>query len=406
MSVASILISGGGIAGLTLAIRLKELGFVPVVIERDPALRTEGYMMDFFGTGWDVAERMGLVEALRSVRYPIDALEYVDGDGRAYARAPIARIRRAVSGRYVYLRRSDLERILYERAQAVGVPVAFGRSITALEDGGEAVRVTFDDGGEESHALVVGADGVHSNVRRLAFGEDERFSRFLGYYVAAFHFTQSAAFPLGRAAKIYEETDRIAAFYPLDAGGADATYVFRYRYAEELTRETRLALLRRRFAGAGWIAADVLETIAEDTPLFFDPMVQIVMPRWNEGRIALVGDACGCLTLLAGQGSHMAMAGAYVLAEELARHPGDHAAAFAAYEAALKEAVARKQREAQWLAKIFVPRAESRLWLRRFVVRAIFSGALLGLFWRWAGARSVLAGYRPLSRRREPRVAA
>jgi 2-polyprenyl-6-methoxyphenol hydroxylase-like FAD-dependent oxidoreductase len=210
----------------------------------------------------------------------------------------------------------------------------------------------------------------------------------------------SATLGLGRAAKIYEETDRIAAFYPLDAERADATYVFRYPQAEELTRETRLALLRRRFAGAGWITEDVLAAVTGETPLYFDPMVQIVMPRWSSGRVGLVGDACGCLTLLAGQGSHMAMAGAYVLAQELARHRGDHAAGFAAYEAVLRDAVARKQREAQWLAKIFVPRENSWPWLRRLVIRAILGRALLGFFWRGM-ATSVLAKYREVSRRPE-----
>lgn len=117
--MTSALISGGGIAGLTLGILLKEAGFEPLVIERDPALRTEGYMMDFFGSGWDVAERMGLVPELRAIHYPIDYFQFVDNRGTPYVSVPIGLISRALGGKYVYLRRSDLEGILYRRAQAM-----------------------------------------------------------------------------------------------------------------------------------------------------------------------------------------------------------------------------------------------------------------------------------------------
>ena len=136
MNSKRILISGGGIAGLTLAIELKRAGLQPLVIEREPGPRAEGYMMDFFGSGWDVAERMGLVEALRAVRYPIDELEFVDASGKAYVRMPITRLRHALDNKYVYLRRPDLERILAERAREVGVEIRYGCSIGSIEDRG------------------------------------------------------------------------------------------------------------------------------------------------------------------------------------------------------------------------------------------------------------------------------
>ena len=192
-----ILISGGGIAGLTLAIELKRRGLEPHVVEREPDLRREGYMMDFFGTGWDVARRMGLLERLRAVRYPIDNLEFVDGSGAPYVHVPIGRLRRALDDEYVYLRRQDLERILAERARETGVTVRYGTSLAAIEDKGEAVHARFNDGRSEDFALVVGADGVHSRVRELAFGEERRFARFLGLYVAGFH-APSEHFPLNR----------------------------------------------------------------------------------------------------------------------------------------------------------------------------------------------------------------
>ena len=384
-----ILISGGGIAGLTLAIELKRRGFDPCVIEREPSLRREGYMMDFFGTGWDVAERMGLLERLRAVRYPIERLEFVDRNGAPYVHMPIERMRRALDHKYVYLRRQDLERILAERARELGIAPRYGISLAALDDAGGAVKARFEDGSEDEFALVIGADGVHSRVRALVFGEERQFARFLGLYVAGFH-APSERFPLNNTVKLYEEIDRVAFLYPLDARQLDATYLF--RQAElHVPHGERLAFLRERYRGAGWIAEDVLKAHASDEPLFFDSVTQIVMPHWHKGRVALIGDACGCLTLLAGQGSHMAMAGGYVLAQELSRH-ADHTAAFAAYQNLLKRHIDKKQRVAARFAGLFVPKPNSRPWLRRLTLKLFFSDPLLRFGLGAFGTKSVLRG--------------
>jgi len=385
-----ILISGGGIAGLTFAIELKRRGFAPLVIEHEPGLRAEGYMMDFFGTGWDVAARMGLTDALRVVRYPIDAIEFVMPDGAPYLRVPVDRVRRALDNNYVYLRRPDLERILAERAQADGVDIRYGRSLAALEDRGDAVHVRLNDGSEETVALVVGADGLHSRVRELAFGSERQFARFLGLYVAAFH-VPSRGFAIGRMVKLYEETDRTAFLYPLSEDRLDATLVFR-RAEMNIPHEDRIGLLRDTYRGGGWITQDILKAYHDEGPVYFDSVTQIVMPQWHKGRVALIGDACGCLTLLAGQGSHMAMAGGYVLARELARH-GDHAAAFAAYQDVLKPAVDKRQRDAVRFVGLFVPGAGSRPWLRRLTIRLFFSPPVVRFAFGLFGSKSALAGY-------------
>jgi 2-polyprenyl-6-methoxyphenol hydroxylase-like FAD-dependent oxidoreductase len=386
-----ILISGAGIAGLTLAVLLKEQGYDPLVIERDQALRSEGYMMDFFGSGWDVAARMGLVPELRAVHYPIDLVQFVDASGAVWESVPIERIRRALSGNYVYLRRSDLERILYDRAIERGVTIRFGSQATALSDAGDTVNVTFDDGSEDAFDLAFGADGVHSRVRTLMLGEESAFARFLGGYVAAFHLDHHP-FDIGRALKIYEETDRIAMFYPLDDARMAATYAFRHGETR-IPPEQRIEFVRRELKGAGWISEQMLDLYREKEPIYFDSLTQIVMPHWCKGRVALLGDACGCLTLLAGQGSHMAMAGAYVIARELDRHGGDYRAAFAAYEAKLRPVVTAKQNEAAQFARYFIPSARSRPWLRRLFIRLMFSPIFLPLVFSWFGARSMLGGY-------------
>ncbi len=363
-----VLISGAGIAGLALAILLKERGFEPLVVERDRALPDEGYMMDFFGSGFDAAERMGLADALHAIHYPIDRFELVDDRGKPWLTVPIARLSRALGGKYVYLRRSDLVRILYDRAVASGVDIRFGCEVAALDDRGDAIEVRLTGGADETVALLFGADGVHSRVRALAFGEETQFDRYLGGYVAAFHLA-SQPFDLDRALKVHEAVDRVAMFYPLDAGRMAATFVFRHPQ-ERVPAEGRLALVKQVFAGSGWIGEKVLDAYRGAEPLYFDELTQIVMERWYKGRVALLGDACGCLTLLAGQGSQMAMAGAYVIATELARHGDDHAAAFAA-----------------------VPTAQSRIWLRRIVTRFLFSPLVMPAAFRWFGAKSVLDGY-------------
>jgi 2-polyprenyl-6-methoxyphenol hydroxylase-like FAD-dependent oxidoreductase len=386
-----ILISGAGIAGLTLAILLKDQGHDLLVVERGESVRAEGYMMDFFGSGWDVAERMGLVPELRAIHYPIDALQFVDADGQVYASVPISRVSRALDAKYVYLRRSDLERILYERAKASGVDIRFGREISALVATDDAVHVKFDDGSEGDYALVFGADGVHSGVRQLVFGDESKFARFLGAYVAAYHL-DDPRFELGRALKLYEETNRLAAFYPLDETRLAATYLFRHDEVH-VPHAERLAFVRQAYAGAGWITEKMLDAYQGSEPIYFDSLTQIVMPNWSKGRVALLGDACGCLTLLAGQGSHMAMAGAYVIARELDRHDGDYSAAFAAYEEKLKPDVTERQDDAAAFARYFIPSARSRPWLRRLVIKMMFSPLVLPFVFRWFGAESVLKDY-------------
>jgi 2-polyprenyl-6-methoxyphenol hydroxylase-like FAD-dependent oxidoreductase len=382
-----ILISGGGIAGLTCAIALKRRGFDPLVIEREPGPRREGYMMDFFGTGWDVAERMGLTERLTAIKYPIDALAFVNGGGEPYVEVPVQRLRDALGGRYIYLRRPDLERVLAERARELGIEIRFGTSLHKIHSLRDYAHAIFDDGHVDDFSLVIGADGLHSCVRDLAFGSARQFTCFLGLYVAAFHLAGGAE-RLGGMCKVFEETDRSAFFYPLDGERMDATYVFRHVETEVLPGQS-LAFVRSQYRGGGWISDDVLEQYRDEQPLYFDPANIVVMPRWHRGRVALIGDACGCLTLLSGQGSHMAMAGAYVLAEQLVRHD-NHREAFAAYQAAIKPHVDRKQKEAAAFARMFVPGRTSQPWLRRLVLGAMFSKFGLPLAMKWLGTRSVL----------------
>jgi 2-polyprenyl-6-methoxyphenol hydroxylase-like FAD-dependent oxidoreductase len=387
-----VLISGGGIAGLTLGILLREKGWGAMIVERDPAIRTEGYVIDFFGSGWDVAERMGLARELQQITYPIDSLRYVDANGKPYLSLPVQRVRDALDGKYTYLRRSDLERILFERANMAGVTIRFGTTITSLEDHGETVMVAFSDGLRESFGLVFGADGAHSRVRELAFGPESQFERFLGYYVAAFHLDHHP-YNIGTSLTIYEEPGRSLWTYSLGQGMLSAMFIFKRENLGYVPPQKRLPLLKQAYRGAGWIAENILNDVTAAETVFFDSTTQIVMPSWSTGRVALLGDACACLTLLAGQGSHLAMAEAYVIATELDRYGGDYLAAFIAYQKTLKSATLKKQRAAVRISRFFVPSKRSLTRLRRMVERLFFSDSIIRYGFKFFGVKSVLKGY-------------
>jgi len=388
-----VLISGGGIAGLALAILLKERGWEPLVAELAPGPRTEGYMMDFFGTGWDVAERMGIKEAVEAIRYPIENMGFVNDEGHPYLNLPIERIKASLGGRYTFLRRPDLEHILLEKAASFGIPVRFGISVQNIKEEEADVSVQFSDNSRDSFALVFGADGTHSRVRELLFGPEEQFRRYLGYYVAAFHI-ENHDYPVGHTFALYETKDRTAGFYPISAKTMSAVYLFRNEDLGFIPREKRYAFVREKCAGMGWISETVLKDHPSSEPMFFDAVTQISLPVWSKGRVALLGDACGCLSLLAGQGSHMALAGAWVLARELERRGGNHEAAFSAYEKFLRPAVEKKQKEAASFARIVVPSARSHPWLRRTVTKLLFNNTMIRYGMSFFGKESALEGYR------------
>jgi 2-polyprenyl-6-methoxyphenol hydroxylase-like FAD-dependent oxidoreductase len=235
--------------------------------------------------------------------------------------------------------------------------------------------VRFEDGSEEGFALVVGADGMHSRVRELTFGPERRFARFLGLHVAAFHVASDGL-----------------RLYPLSEHQLDATFLFRHAKMD-VPHAQRFAFLRERFRAGGWITQDVLHACGDNEPIFFNSVTQILMPQWHRGRIAPIGDACGGLTLLAGQSSHIVMAGGYLLAQELARQ-SDHAAALSAYQNFLKPYVDKKRKDAARFARMFVPTPRSRPWLRRLAIRLLLSRPLINLGLVAFGAKSILAGRR------------
>jgi 2-polyprenyl-6-methoxyphenol hydroxylase-like FAD-dependent oxidoreductase len=382
-----VLISGGGIAGLTLAYWLHQYGIVTVIIEQANGIRRDGYAIDFFGTGYDVAERMGLIDRLQSRHIPLAYAAYVNGSGKPSARLDISLMRKVMRDRYMALMHWTLEEALYE-ALADDVEVRFDRSLVAVRNSPEEVTVTYDDGTAETFDLLIGADGIHSNTRRLVFGPEEQFGRYLGYYVACYALPDR--YGIGHAWKNYTEPGRLAGAYCSNREGEIITlFIYKTPNAGHISREQRLPRLREAFTGMGWVTQRMLDDAPDPDAIFLDSVTQIQMPSWHMGRVALVGDACGCPTLISGQGASIAMGGAYVLAESL-HEAADYREAFRTYERLVQPYVKERQKNARDFAKSFVPQSRLGILAQQVLMKLVLRDACIGLLRRQFGADSLL----------------
>lgn len=361
-----VLIVGAGIAGSTLVYWLQRAGHELTLLERSHDLRRGGYLIDFWGTGFDVAERMGLVPRLRREGYDLTEVRDVASDGHSVASLDPQRIAAGASGRYVSILRSDLAAAIYDSLDG-GVETIFGDTVTRLMEGERSVSVEFDHAAPREFDLVVGADGLHSQVRKLAFGAESNFERDLGIAVAAFDVTG------------YRPRDELVAVMHAEVGFQairvalrdDITmFMLTFRHHGPVPVDDVSAqqeLLRTSLADAGWEIPEILRQLPRARTLYLDRASQIRMPTWTSGRVALIGDAAASPSLLAGQGSALAMVEAYVLAAELAATPGDHRRAFDAYERRLTPMIASKQDAAHGLGIVFAPANRRDLLLLRSV---------------------------------------
>ncbi|QRN97609.1 FAD-dependent monooxygenase [Archangium violaceum] len=345
MKNQNILISGASIAGPTLAYWLNRHGFHPTVVERAPAPREGGQAIDVRGVALTVTERMGLLSEVRGAHTRMRGMSFVDGEGNQLMSTTEETLTGgAIDSDDVELMRDDLTRILHE-ATRHDVEYRFGDSITSLTQDEEGVQVTFARGQTRTFDLVIGADGLHSNVRALAFGEESRYIRHLGIYLAIFstanhlgldHWQVFHQTP-GKMAGVYSarrntEARAMLGFEspPLDFDRHDI------RQQKQLVAD--------RFADMGWETPRLLKAMWEASDFYFDSMSQIHMDRWWNGRTALLGDAGYCGSPMSGQGTSMAMVGAYVLAGELAAAAGEHRTAFAQYEQRMRGYVEHNQK--------------------------------------------------------------
>jgi 2-polyprenyl-6-methoxyphenol hydroxylase-like FAD-dependent oxidoreductase len=365
-----IIINGVGIAGPTLAYWLLKSDHEVVLVEEASRLRFGGYIIDFWGVGYDIAEKMGLIPRIRELGYQVQEVRFVDQHGRRGGGFSVDVFDRLTHGRFTSLRRSDLAATIYDALDGQ-VETIFGDSVARVDDAGQLVRVSFDHAAAREADLIIGADGLHSRVRQLAFGPEVGFEVSLGYYVAAFEVEGYQP----RDELIYVShgvPGRQVSRFTMRENRTLFLFVFRDEYlpiGNLSTEQERKSALRSAFAGVGWECPRILASMEKVSGIYFDRVSQIRMDRWTTGRTALVGDAAACVSLLAGEGTGLAMVEAYVLAGELRVCGGDHCAAFARYQERMMPLLKRKQMSAAKFASSFAPQSAFGIRFRNLVTR-------------------------------------
>ncbi|WP_329421446.1 FAD-dependent monooxygenase [Streptomyces sp. NBC_01268] len=369
----TVLISGASIAGPALALWLHRYGFTATVVERAPELRTGGYKVDLRGGAIEICERMGILDEVRAHSTDMAGGSYVDARGRTVGELP-AEIFGGRAEQDDEIMRGDLARILHERTRD-DVEYLFGDSIASLHDDGEGVDVVFESGARRRFDLVVGADGMHSHTRRLVFGDERRFKRHLGAYISIF--TAPDRLGLDRWETYHARPNKLVSVYSTSgerAGTAKNCFVF--ASPAELAYDHRDVLAQKRlladaFAGDDWEIPRLIADSADAEDFYFDAIATITMDRWSRGRVVLLGDAAHCTSPASGQGTGLALTGAYVLACELAAAGGDHVAAFAAYETVMRPGVEVNRRFAEKMVKEMTVSSRRKIALRMLLVRTL-----------------------------------
>lgn len=326
------LISGAGIAGCALAHWLDRAGYAVTVVEKSATLRSGGYPVDVRGTALDVVERMGLLPRLRDAHVGLRRLTFLNGDGSELTSLPPHAVTGGDAGRDLEIPRGELTEALYATVRD-RVEFVFDDRVDTLVETGHGVDVTFRSGTARTFDLVLGADGTHSRTREMLFGPEERFHHHLGHCFAVFTLPNTLA--LSHETVVWNTPGRAVALYAV--GDSDEVHAFldfarpeppRHVFGDSAAGQ---ALLAEVFADAGWRVPEILTALHDADDVFLDAVGQIRMPRWTSGRAALLGDAAYAPSFLTGQGTSLALVGAYMLAASLAGHR-DHTAGLAAYE--------------------------------------------------------------------------
>ncbi|MCX4633956.1 FAD-dependent oxidoreductase [Streptomyces sp. RPA4-5] len=326
-----VLISGAGVAGPALAYWLNRYGFAVTVVEKASALRGGGYPIDVRGTALEVVRKMGILPRLLDAHIDLRRLTFLEGDGSEVASVNPYTLTGGVAGQDLEVRRGDLTAALHTAVRD-DVEFLFNDSIDTLDQSGHGVDVTFRGGSRRTFDMVFGADGLHSRTRELLFGPEGQFHRYLGYCFAGF--TLRNTFGLSHETVMWNTPGRAAALYAVgDNDDVHALLNFAHPkppFDAFRNPEAQRDLVATVFADAGWQVPGMLAALRDANDLFFDRVSQIRMPHWSHGRVALLGDAAYAPSFLTGQGSSLALVGAYMLAGSLSDR--DHTTGFAAYE--------------------------------------------------------------------------
>jgi 2-polyprenyl-6-methoxyphenol hydroxylase-like FAD-dependent oxidoreductase len=362
-----VLISGAGLAGPALAYWLCKHGFRPTVVERAPALRDGGYKVDVRGAAVEVLKRTGVYPAARAADTGMRTITYVRRDGRPIAVLD-ANLLMGRRGDDIEIMRTDLTRILYE-ATRHDVEYVFGDAIATMSQHEDGVDVVFEQGPARRFDLVIGADGLHSATRRLAMGETPL--TYLGAYISIFSVPNHLG--IDRDEFMYPEPGRLVFAYSTGpAAEAKVGFTFASPPLDydrgDVAAQKRL--VAASFAGLGWEVPRLLEGLQSADDFYLDSLSQVELPSWSAGRVALIGDAAHCPAPASGQGTSLALVGAYVLAEQLAAAAGDYTA-FAGYESAMRPYVEKNLAFGRKMAKDMVPGGRFQTAFRNYGLRSL-----------------------------------
>jgi 2-polyprenyl-6-methoxyphenol hydroxylase-like FAD-dependent oxidoreductase len=371
-----VLISGAGIAGLTVAYWLRRYGFTPTIVERAPSLLTGGYKIDVRGTALQVLRQMGIYDAVIAASTDMQGALLVDKEGKVINRMSGDAFGHRV-GEDLEIVRGTLCQILMNHIS--DAEFSFGDSIQTISQSSDRIQVEFTKNSAREFDLVIGADGLHSNVRRIVLGDESRFVRELGLYLCVF--TVPNYLNLDRIEIQYSELGRVAAIWS-SRGDANVKACFGFAapsvHIDLRDRAQQQQVLRKVYEGIGWEVPRLLEMMPSAPDFYFDAAAQISMAHWSQGRIALVGDAAYCASPMSGQGTSLALIGAYVLAGELAAASGAHQTAFAQYEKEMRPFVMLNQALGIKAANLMRSKEKKNVlsWLLEQIMRIVPGGMI------------------------------
>jgi 2-polyprenyl-6-methoxyphenol hydroxylase-like FAD-dependent oxidoreductase len=379
----TVLICGASVAGPTLAYWLRRHGFTPTVVEAAPALRDGGYKVDLRGVAMQVIERMGLTDAIAARSTDMRGGQWLSAAGKPVATLGPDLIGFRTDGDDEVLR-GDLARLMYDVTKRE-VEYLFGDTITGMAQGRDGVKVTFARSASRVFDLVVGADGLHSSVRAQVFGPEERFVRPLGMHACVFSVPNHLG--LDHWELVCPTPGKVVNIYSTRDAAAKAQFIF--PTPRELPDRRDIGAQQRlvagTFADGAWEVPALLAAMPQSPDFYFDSASQIHLDRWSDGRVALVGDAAHSPSPLSGQGTSLALVGAYVLAGELKAAGGDHRVAFARYEEEMRPYVTVNQTLGEKNAKQMVAGSKAQIRLQTTMVRL-----LTRLPWKNMAMRSIM----------------
>ncbi|MFB9660349.1 FAD-dependent monooxygenase [Glycomyces mayteni] len=381
------LICGAGIAGLAAALRLHRSGWRTLIVERAPGRRSGGYMVNLVDGGFDAAERLGLVPALKDRDLGLFTSVIVRADGTAKFAVPKEIVAASVGPRALTVFRGDLEAALYEAVRDLA-EIRFGTTAAAIEQDPDGVTAVLSDGRTERADLLIGADGLHSGTRGLAFAAAPDPLVDMGHMVGAIPLDASPAGLEAGTGTTYIGPGRTAAVISLGPGRSSAFFAYRTTDTAAQLRLGPARALSEAFGDLGGGVPDALRRLRADPgpgPAYFDSASQVRLDSWSSGRVALLGDAAWCVTLFAGYGAALAMSGADRLGDALDRE-ADVPAALKSWEAGLRPETAKRQALARRGMAQFAPPTKGHVWMNEAAMRAMRVPALRGLMLRAARA--------------------